>query len=54
MQLAGNDGTARKPFYRVLYVQVLIAIVLGFLVGWLAPDIARARGSRRWATASSS
>src|SRR5665648_276688 len=31
---------ARKPFYQVLYVQVLIAIVLGFLVGWLAPDIA--------------
>ena len=30
----------RKPFYRVLYVQVLVAIVLGFLVGWLAPDIA--------------
>ena len=31
---------ARKPFYQVLYVQVLVAIVLGFLVGWLAPDIA--------------
>ncbi len=29
-----------KPFYKVLYVQVLFAIVLGFLVGWLAPDIA--------------
>ena len=40
MQLAGNDGAARKPFYKLLYVQVLIAIVLGFLVGWLAPDIA--------------
>ena len=40
MQLAGNDGTARKPFYRLLYVQVLTAIVLGFLVGWMAPDIA--------------
>ncbi|MGZ5915365.1 MAG: dicarboxylate/amino acid:cation symporter [Hyphomicrobium sp.] len=40
MQLAANDGTARKPFYRLLYVQVLIAIVLGFLVGWMAPDIA--------------
>jgi aerobic C4-dicarboxylate transport protein len=40
MQLAGNDGTARKPFYGLLYVQVLIAIVLGFLVGWMAPDIA--------------
>jgi aerobic C4-dicarboxylate transport protein len=40
MQLAGNDGTPHKPFYRLLYVQVLIAIVLGFLVGWMAPDIA--------------
>src|ERR1700752_2606526 len=40
MQLAGIDGAARKPFYKLLYVQVLIAIVLGFLVGWLAPDIA--------------
>ena len=25
-----------KPWYKVLYVQVLIAIVLGALVGWLA------------------
>ena len=30
---------ARKPLYRVLYIQVLIAIVLGVLVGWLSPDI---------------
>jgi aerobic C4-dicarboxylate transport protein len=36
----GETAPARKPFYRVLYVQVLIAIVLGFLVGWLAPDVA--------------
>jgi aerobic C4-dicarboxylate transport protein len=40
MQLAGNDGTPHKPVYRLLYVQVLTAIVLGFLVGWMAPDIA--------------
>jgi aerobic C4-dicarboxylate transport protein len=40
MQLAGIDGAARKPFYKLLYVQVLLAIVLGFLVGWMAPDIA--------------
>src|SRR3569833_1795517 len=26
---------APKPWYRILYVQVLIAIVLGALVGWL-------------------
>ncbi len=27
-----------KPWYRILYVQVLVAIVLGALVGWLYPD----------------
>src|SRR5262249_53374336 len=30
----------RKPFYHILYVQVLIAIVLGALVGWLLPGLA--------------
>ena len=29
-----------KPWYRVLYVQVLIAIVLGAVVGWLWPALA--------------
>ena len=29
-----------KPWYSVLYVQVLIAIVLGALVGWLFPAFA--------------
>ncbi|HEX4410874.1 MAG TPA: dicarboxylate/amino acid:cation symporter [Xanthobacteraceae bacterium] len=29
-----------KPWYKVLYVQVLIAIVLGALVGWLFPQLA--------------
>jgi len=29
---------AAKPFYKVLYIQVLIAIVLGALFGWLFPD----------------
>ncbi|HKO07051.1 MAG TPA: dicarboxylate/amino acid:cation symporter [Alphaproteobacteria bacterium] len=29
-----------KPFYRVLYVQVLIAILLGALMGWLYPALA--------------
>jgi aerobic C4-dicarboxylate transport protein len=37
----GEAAPARKPFYRVLYVQVLIALVLGFLAGWLAPDVAQ-------------
>jgi aerobic C4-dicarboxylate transport protein len=31
----------RKPWYKILYVQVLIAIVLGALVGWLFPDFAK-------------
>jgi len=31
---------AKKPFYRVLYVQVLCAIVVGALLGWLSPTIA--------------
>jgi aerobic C4-dicarboxylate transport protein len=32
---------ARQPWYAVLYVQVLIGIALGVVVGWLVPDIAR-------------
>jgi aerobic C4-dicarboxylate transport protein len=31
----------RKPWYKILYVQVLIAIILGVLVGWLFPDIGK-------------
>src|SRR6202171_6566630 len=31
---------AAKPWYRILYVQVLIAIVLGALFGWLEPAYA--------------
>jgi aerobic C4-dicarboxylate transport protein len=31
---------ARNPIYKHLYVQVLAAIAAGFLLGWLAPDIA--------------
>ena len=31
---------AAKPWYKVLYVQVLIAIVLGIVVGWLWPVLA--------------
>ena len=30
----------KKPLYRLLYFQVLCAIVLGGLLGWLAPQIA--------------
>jgi aerobic C4-dicarboxylate transport protein len=32
--------TSGRPWYAVLYVQVLIAVVLGALVGWLFPDLA--------------
>src|SRR4051795_10525201 len=31
---------AARPWYKVLYVQVLIAIVIGALFGWLAPAYA--------------
>src|ERR1700756_1725946 len=33
-------GRAAKPWYKILYVQVLIAILLGIVVGWLAPGFA--------------
>ncbi|MFM2082298.1 MAG: hypothetical protein RL380_989, partial [Verrucomicrobiota bacterium] len=31
----------RPPWYRILYVQVLFAVALGILVGWLAPDFGK-------------
>jgi len=31
----------RKPWYRILYVQVLIGLVLGVLLGWLFPEIGK-------------
>src|ERR1700726_5312972 len=31
---------AAKPWYKILYVQVLIAILLGVIVGWKLPDLA--------------
>jgi len=31
---------AAKPWYKILYVQVLIAILLGIVVGWLWPNLA--------------
>src|SRR6202041_153646 len=31
---------AAKPWYKILYVQVLIAILLGVVVGWLWPVLA--------------
>jgi aerobic C4-dicarboxylate transport protein len=37
---AGAAAPAKKPWYKVLYIQVLIAIVIGVLVGWLEPQFA--------------
>lgn len=38
--IAAAPGRAAKPWYAQLYIQVLIAIVLGGLVGWLWPGLA--------------
>jgi aerobic C4-dicarboxylate transport protein len=35
-----HGPAAKKPFYKILYVQVIAAIVLGGLLGWLFPHIA--------------
>src|SRR3954469_24848975 len=42
MTMAGSGAAApvKKPWYKVLYIQVLIAIVIGVLVGWLEPKFA--------------
>ncbi|WP_315744772.1 MULTISPECIES: C4-dicarboxylate transporter DctA [unclassified Bradyrhizobium] len=37
---AAPQLAAKKPWYRILYVQVLIAIVIGVVVGWLWPNVA--------------
>jgi aerobic C4-dicarboxylate transport protein len=36
----GAAAPVKKPWYKVLYIQVLIAIVIGVLVGWLEPQFA--------------
>jgi len=38
--IAEGRPVAAKPWYKILYVQVLFAIVLGILVGWLWPSFA--------------
>jgi aerobic C4-dicarboxylate transport protein len=43
MSMAGAtkaEVKAAKPWYKILYIQVLIAIVLGVLLGWLWPGLA--------------
>jgi aerobic C4-dicarboxylate transport protein len=37
---AGASAGPTKPWYKILYVQVLIAILLGIVVGWLWPNLA--------------
>ena len=36
--MAERTGERGKPWYTLLYVQVLTAIVLGAIIGWLFPD----------------
>src|SRR5258707_8751629 len=36
----GAPVRAAKPWYKILYLQVLIAILLGVVVGWLWPNLA--------------
>jgi aerobic C4-dicarboxylate transport protein len=38
---AGAPPKVAKPWYKILYVQVLIAILIGILVGWKYPDLAK-------------
>src|SRR6202171_6114964 len=39
---AVRPATARQPWYSILYIQVLIAIALGILIGYLYPDLGKA------------
>ncbi len=39
--MSGAATAVKKPFYKQLYVQVLFAIVLGGLLGWLSPELAK-------------
>jgi aerobic C4-dicarboxylate transport protein len=40
MSLAAHAPPSRPPLYKILYVQVLAAILLGGLIGWLWPSFA--------------
>ena len=40
MTATRKHGRAAKVWYEILYLQVLIAIVIGVIVGWLWPNIA--------------
>lgn len=38
--ISSKASETKQPFYKVLYIQVLFAIVLGAIVGWLFPAFA--------------
>ncbi|WP_213774465.1 C4-dicarboxylate transporter DctA [Bradyrhizobium sp. dw_78] len=40
MTATGVPARAARPWYKILYLQVLVAIVLGVVVGWLWPHLA--------------
>ena len=40
--LMSEKSPERKPWYRLLYVQVLVAVVLGIAVGWAFPEQGKA------------
>jgi aerobic C4-dicarboxylate transport protein len=40
LSCADAPPSRRPPFYKILYVQVLAAILIGGLIGWLAPTFA--------------
>src|SRR5258708_31763073 len=39
--VAVRPAVHHQPWYKILYIQVLIAIFLGVLVGWLKPDLGK-------------
>src|SRR3979490_36105 len=39
---AVRPAPARQPWYSILYIQVLIAIALGILIGYFYPDLGKA------------
>src|ERR1700758_1408819 len=36
-----QEPAPRKPWYRILYIQVLIAVFLGIVVGWANPNLGK-------------
>ena len=36
-----TEAPPRQPWYRILYVQVLLGVGLGILIGYFAPDVGK-------------